>query len=298
MMQNGGKMKTRALAMIFVIAVASSGLYAISPAYASFADSILIQISGDFKKVYYNEKNVTSVLFDPYSGSVIFETEGDAVLEIKAPKIYKKGPGLGILKNGEEIASDTKTDECFYYTTIESKVPETIEIVFWHWPEYPETVKDCETFAVSPLKEFKLGIATDKIQCRESLTIITKYDGSPACVKQETKQKLIERGWALDKSQILQIIEYLKQKPRVIDPEYMRYVETLALADPIVANFVKGVDWESQCCTYTARNNTDELNVKFVDITNQQSLRIVFDLDTLEIINIDTIGMRRIGVGL
>ena len=59
-------MKTRALAMIFVIAVASSGLYAISPAYASFADSILIQISGDFKKVYYNEKNVTSVLFDPY----------------------------------------------------------------------------------------------------------------------------------------------------------------------------------------------------------------------------------------
>jgi len=283
-------MKSKLLTIIFAVVVVSSGLYAISPVYASFTDSVLIQVSGDFKKVYYNEKNVTSVLFNPNLGSVIFETGSNAVLEIKVPQIYEKGPGLFILKNGEEVAPETKTsDDCFYYITMESKVPETIEIAFVFWPEYPETVKGCETFDVPPLKEFKLGISTYEIQCRGSLTVVTKHDGSPACVKHETKQKLIERGWALDKSHIPQIIEHLKQKPKIIDPEYVQHIETLALEDSVVANFVKGIDWESQCCTYTARNNTDELNIKFVNIANHHFLRITFDLDTLKINNVYTL---------
>ena len=30
--------------------------------------------------------------------------------------------------------------------------------------------------------------------------MITKYDGAPACVKPETREKLIERGWALEET--------------------------------------------------------------------------------------------------
>ena len=116
-------------------------------------------------------------------------------------------------------------------------------------------------------------------------------------VKHGTKQKLVERGWALDKSQISQIIERLQQKPRMINPKDMQYVETLALEDPIVANFVRDADWKSQCCAYTTRNDTGELNVRFVNIVNQNYLRINFDLDTLKIINIDTSGMHKIGTG-
>jgi hypothetical protein len=48
----------------------------------------------------------------------------------------------------------------------------------------------------SPLKQFKLGISIDEIQCKENLFLIQKYDGSPACVKKDTIPKLIERGWA------------------------------------------------------------------------------------------------------
>ncbi|MCH9659091.1 hypothetical protein K0U27_10490 [archaeon] len=48
---------------------------------------------------------------------------------------------------------------------------------------------------VSPLKQFKSGITIDEIQCRESLTLVTKNDGSPVCVKEQTVPKLIERGW-------------------------------------------------------------------------------------------------------
>jgi hypothetical protein len=47
----------------------------------------------------------------------------------------------------------------------------------------------------SPLAQSKSGISIDDMQCNDSLVLIQKHDGSPACVKPETKQKLIERGW-------------------------------------------------------------------------------------------------------
>ncbi|MGI0064954.1 MAG: hypothetical protein ACREAL_08825 [Nitrosopumilaceae archaeon] len=52
-----------------------------------------------------------------------------------------------------------------------------------------------ETTLLPPLKQVKLGV---EISCKPDLVLITKYDGSPACVKPETRKKLIERGWALE----------------------------------------------------------------------------------------------------
>lgn len=49
---------------------------------------------------------------------------------------------------------------------------------------------------VYPLKQFKSGIEIEEIQCRDSLILVIKYDGSPACVKSATKQHLMDRGWA------------------------------------------------------------------------------------------------------
>ncbi len=50
---------------------------------------------------------------------------------------------------------------------------------------------------MSPLQQFKSGIATKNVVCVNGLTLIIKAeDGSPACVKPDTAQKLIERGWA------------------------------------------------------------------------------------------------------
>jgi plastocyanin len=46
-----------------------------------------------------------------------------------------------------------------------------------------------------PLKQFNLGIQLNKIQCKDSLVLIERYDGSPACVKSDTVRVLIERGW-------------------------------------------------------------------------------------------------------
>jgi hypothetical protein len=51
--------------------------------------------------------------------------------------------------------------------------------------------------SLSPNKQFKLGIPTDEVQCKEGFVLIIKAsNGLPACVKPASKEKLIERGWA------------------------------------------------------------------------------------------------------
>lgn len=50
---------------------------------------------------------------------------------------------------------------------------------------------------LSPLKQFQSGIAIKDIKCANDLVLIQKLNSNqPACVKPETKTKLIERGWA------------------------------------------------------------------------------------------------------
>jgi hypothetical protein len=49
----------------------------------------------------------------------------------------------------------------------------------------------------SPLKQFRSGISAQDVKCREDLMLITKVsDGSPACVKPLTYNKLALQGWA------------------------------------------------------------------------------------------------------
>jgi hypothetical protein len=49
----------------------------------------------------------------------------------------------------------------------------------------------------SPLKQFKSGTPTSDVKCNDGLQLFIKAeDDSPACVKPDTAQKLIERGWA------------------------------------------------------------------------------------------------------
>ena len=47
---------------------------------------------------------------------------------------------------------------------------------------------------VPPSKQIADGILINEITCQNNMLLIVKYDGSPACVKPETKTKLIERG--------------------------------------------------------------------------------------------------------
>ena len=54
-----------------------------------------------------------------------------------------------------------------------------------------------EDASVPPLKQFRDGIVMHNIDCRENFVLIVKSeDGSPACVKSDTAQTLVKRGWA------------------------------------------------------------------------------------------------------
>jgi serpin B len=55
---------------------------------------------------------------------------------------------------------------------------------------------DNDVYYQPPLKQFKKGIHLEDIKCKAGLTLIVKYDRSPACVKLDTATKLIQRGWA------------------------------------------------------------------------------------------------------
>ena len=51
----------------------------------------------------------------------------------------------------------------------------------------------------SPRQQMNEGIFSHEITCKEGLELIFKPNDSPACVKQSTAEKLIQRGWAIDK---------------------------------------------------------------------------------------------------
>ena len=56
--------------------------------------------------------------------------------------------------------------------------------------------KNKNDLILPPLKQFKNGISVELIECNPGLSLIIKNsDGFPACVKPETKTKLIERNW-------------------------------------------------------------------------------------------------------
>lgn len=64
-------------------------------------------------------------------------------------------------------------------------------------PNIPQSQNNNVT-VLSPLKQFKSGISANNVICKKDLRLVIKTsDGTPACVKSQTAQTLIERGWAV-----------------------------------------------------------------------------------------------------
>lgn len=52
-----------------------------------------------------------------------------------------------------------------------------------------------EKMDLAPLKQIKQGVAPNEIQCKESMELVFKISGEPACVKSSSVEKLEQRGW-------------------------------------------------------------------------------------------------------
>ena len=93
---------------------------------------------------------------------------------------------------------DVKPDGTFsYVSNFSSKNAKTGSYSFSIDAGFSSTGSSFEYIAY-PLKQFKSGIPIDKITCKEGLILIIKTSKDfPACVKLETYQKLVQRGWAI-----------------------------------------------------------------------------------------------------
>jgi len=49
-----------------------------------------------------------------------------------------------------------------------------------------------------PLKQLYSAISPDEVICKTGLVLVQKYNGLAACVTSETREKLIQRNWAID----------------------------------------------------------------------------------------------------
>lgn len=145
-------------------------------------------------------------------------SEKSALFEIKIPRNYPytniyevPEDFFGISSNGIILNSgyEVKKTECFFSYSIQFSGNQTIQLYYTQYPagipfhgdDIPQSCMTETIFLDPPLKQFKSGITTDKITCKEGLNLVIKSsDGSPACVKHETKSKLVERGWAKSQS--------------------------------------------------------------------------------------------------
>src|SRR3972149_6747744 len=83
----------------------------------------------------------------------------------------------------------------FLNVTSDSRCPSDVTCIWQGQAGIELDVQKEETSILPPLKQVKLGI---EISCKPGLVMVTKYNGTPACVKPQTREKLIERGWALE----------------------------------------------------------------------------------------------------
>ncbi len=93
----------------------------------------------------------------------------------------------------------------------------------------------------SPLKQFKSGISINDTKCNNDLLLVMKLsNSSPACVKPETVNKLLLRGWALDLSAI------------------SNFEQCESAGNPIMESYPR------QCQTSDGKNFVEQINSKMM----------------------------------
>ena len=103
------------------------------------------------------------------------------------------------------IPSSALWSESGNYTVKLASGPQMLSVKSFYFPGVPCCTKNSQgiqaisgttNVIVSPLKQFKSGIAANDVKCNNGLSLVIKAeDGSPVCVKQQTAQKLVERAW-------------------------------------------------------------------------------------------------------
>lgn len=107
-----------------------------------------------------------------------------------------------------------------------------------------------------PLKQVKNGVSVDEIICKENLELVFKMHGEPniwipACVKSETAEKLIYRGWIVTGERVLLLTEKTEYKIGELISVTMKNMGTKKLRTPSVPiGFSVYDDDNNQICNW------------------------------------------------
>jgi hypothetical protein len=162
-----------------------------------------------------NTNHFTGVTYDSESNSLIFSTSlsedfidtytitmnEQTFSELLATDYAKTPDSMLVLINGMEqpyrIFKDKEIISWRFYATISSDEVELLPStpIFDTGTYKFDKIPNGSPKIYPPLKQGHVGIVTENIQCNDDLVLLQKYDGTPACVKEQTKLNLIERGW-------------------------------------------------------------------------------------------------------
>lgn len=154
--------------------------------------------------VFYDVTNgsISNVQLNCNSASLTLSllSSGDGTIQLDIPKGMLGGIFM-VLVDDEEWDDVSIDGNVLTINFIEGT--STIEVVGSYSLNTNEDDGVCDvihnpphSYIVPPLMQFNSGISLNEIQCKENLILLQKYDGSPACVTNDTSRKLVERGWA------------------------------------------------------------------------------------------------------
>ena len=200
-------------------------------------------------KIEYSEnvqsiKTTSDETLDFWGFDIELKQNSDDILDIKIPENFPTPASFTnawhyderglVLVDKMEIAYEMVKDPCYFHYKIPVEGKKNVEIAYTviltgKWQLYSPRQFDendpCynkvfyEQPILSPLKQFKSGVTSSEIKCKDDLQLITKSsNGHPACVKPESITKLVAWGWAKTR-EAAPITENDIMKNEVIRPE-------------------------------------------------------------------------------
>jgi len=210
-------------------------------------------------------RSITPKVFDPHVPYAIFE---------------KKDLGLFYLKSVDGEWSSTNYSKQIWASELSQTIYDMKKLVGNNSPDS--------------------SVSLERI-CKEGyVNAIKNRTGEIACVKLQTMQKLIQRGWAVDveegsvfpDSVKQEILDQLRKEPQNVNGTAQEFIVSEALADARVWDLLKDTKYQVNCCTYTLDGNEFPYPL-YVGITfqlNEKDMLITatYDLQQEKITNVET----------
>ncbi|MCV0367750.1 MAG: hypothetical protein K5798_10885 [Nitrosopumilus sp.] len=279
---------------------------------------VYVEFDGNDYRLFLNNKHVVDFQLNWTSeyypnGKITFDESINDTILLQIPKNIPRNTNLDFGSSLYAIQTDGSWEEiketdsnCFYILEIPVNDSdyieiETVSVATGRWELVTIQNEDCDdvydksTFQnesvfprhgyqpphiMSPLKQFKSGVTVDEIKCKDTLLLIKKHDGTPSCVKPETKEKLEQRNWSYHKETLLvlddnqqDIGRYLKQVS-ILDGNHID--ATVSYPTNIAHHEMYPDEHQSIVSDCTEKNNDADLSLLYLKEIDDIQKQITF----------------------